>query len=313
MKESSTGQTFLALIVIVCGFAAVFGLSRFVEASRPAPPEGFEDADLVLQGARLKGYALGFEGLLADWYWMKSLQYIGDKIVKSEKQISMDSMKELNPRLLYPYLDNATDLDPRFIEAYTYGALVLPAIDETQAIKIIKKGIANNPNEWRLYHQLGYIYWTLKDYERASEIYAEGANINNAPPFMQLMVGKLKGEGGSRETARAIYSQMLDQSKDEQIKETAALRLLEIDSLDEKDAIRSILQNFQAKSGRCANDWREIYPSLRTQKTSNGNALRFASATLAPLDPTGFAYVLRSETGSCDVSINFLESKIPAQ
>ena len=312
MSENSTRQTFFALAVILCGFAAVFGLSRFVEASRPAPPEGFEDEDLTLQGARLKGYSLGFEGLLADWYWMKSLQYIGDKIVKSEKEISMDNMKELNPRLLYPYLDNATDLDPRFIEAYSYGALVLPDIDETQAIKIVKKGIANNPGEWRLYHQLGYIYWTRKDYETASEVYAEGAKINNAPPFMQLMVGKLKGAGGSRETARAIYSQMLEQSKDEQIKETAALRLLEIDSFDEKDAIRPVLQNFQAKAGRCPNDWREIYPSLRTQKTSNGNALRFDSASLAPLDPTGFAYVIKSEAGTCEVSINFGKSKIPA-
>jgi hypothetical protein len=57
----------------------VFGLSRFVEANRPALPENYADEDLALQGARLKGYALGFEGLIADWYWMKSLQYIGDK------------------------------------------------------------------------------------------------------------------------------------------------------------------------------------------------------------------------------------------
>jgi hypothetical protein len=79
MKSSST-KTFISAAVIILGFSAVFVLSNHLEQVRPAPPEGYADSDLALKGAKLKGFSLGLEGLLADWYWMQSLQYIGDKI-----------------------------------------------------------------------------------------------------------------------------------------------------------------------------------------------------------------------------------------
>ena len=144
-------------------------LSDAANASRVALADAYEDSDLEIQGRRLKGFALGTEGLLADWYWIRSLQYIGGKLVKSDlENINIDDLRSLNPRLLYPLLDNATDLDPQFIAAYSYGAVVLPAVDTDQAIKLTEKGISNNPEVWRLYHYLGYIYWRKQDYEKAA-------------------------------------------------------------------------------------------------------------------------------------------------
>lgn len=299
---------FFALAVIVCGFAAVFGLSRFVEANRPALPENYEDEDLALQGARLKGYALGFEGLIADWYWMKSLQYIGDKIVKTDKAIRIDDMRELNPRLLYPYLDNATDLDPKFTTVYEYGATVLPAIDNSQAIKLGEKSIKNNPNEWRLYHYLGFTYWRLKNYEKAANVYGRGSQISGAPAFMRMMAAKMKSEGGSREIARAMYRQMFDEAKDAKLKESAELRLLELDSLDERDAIQNALREFQIKNNRCANNWREILPLLQTVKLPSGKNFRVDKSN-GLVDPTNAPYVLDRE--NCVVKLDLDKTKIP--
>ncbi len=307
MKKNLTGQTFLALAVIVCGFAAVFGLSRFVEANRPALPENYADEDLALQGARLKGYALGFEGLIADWYWMKSLQYIGDKIVNTDKAIRIDDMSELNPRLLYPYLDNATALDPRFTSVYEYGATVLPAIDNEQAVKLGEKGIKDNPDEWRLYHYLGFTYWRLKDYEKAADVYGRGSQIDGAPDFMRLMAAKMKSEGGSRELARHIYRQMFDEAGDAKLKESAGLRLLELDSLDERDAIQKVLQEFQAKNNRCANNWREILPLLQTVKLPNARNFRVNKSNEL-IDPTDAPYVLDRE--NCAVKLDLAKTKI---
>jgi|GEM_PF-6848412 len=112
-------------------------LSDHIQSHRITVPESYSDEDLDLQGKRLKGYSLGAEGLLADWYWMRSLQYVGDKIVRStDTTINLDDLNSLNPRLLYPLLDNATDLDPKFINAFVYGAVVLPTVDPEQAIKL---------------------------------------------------------------------------------------------------------------------------------------------------------------------------------
>lgn len=285
-------------------------MSGFLERARPALPENYADEDLALQGSRLKGYALGFEGLIADWYWMKSLQYVGDKILNSTEPISLDNLKALNPRLLYPYLDNATTLDPNFIEAFSYGAIVLPAIDEEKAIKIAEKGIENNPNEWRLYHQLGYIYWRLKNYEKAAEIYSKGAEISNSPPFMRIMAAQMKKEGGSRETARAIYRQMFEQTNDPQVKETASLRLLELDSLDEREAIKKVLDDFQTKNNRCPNNWREILPLLKNVKLPDGKDFRVDKSNNV-VDPTNAPYLLSTESNSCTVKLDFQKTKIP--
>ena len=145
-----TSKNFIAAAIIIFGFAAVFGLSNFLEKSFPPLPENYVDEDLALQGAKLKGYTLGFDGLIADWYWMQSLQYIGEKIVNSQNIQNLEKLEQLNPRLLYPYLDNATTLDPNFAAVYSYGAVVLPDINPEQAIKIAEKGIANNPEQWRL-------------------------------------------------------------------------------------------------------------------------------------------------------------------
>lgn len=313
--NSNSVKTYIAAAVIVFGFTAVFGLSDFLEKNRPALPENYIDEDLSLQGEKLKGYSFGFEGLIADWYWMRSLQYIGEKVLNSrEETVNFDDLRPLNPRLLYPLLENATTLDPHFSEAYAYGAVVLPAINPEQAINFTEKGIANNPEDWRLYQYLGYIYWKLENYEKAAEVYEKGSQIGKAPPFMRMMSAKMKNEGGSRETARAIYSQMFEEAQDKQIKESAALRLLQLDSLDERDAIRLALENFQAINNRCPANWREIFPLLRSIKLSNDKSLRFDATTLAPLDPTNFPYLLQAaENGRCGVSLDTSNTKIPLQ
>lgn len=310
LKNESFGAASLSLVAaIILGFAAIYFLSGFLEKNRPALPENYADEDLALQGARLKGYSLGFEGLLADWYWMQSLQYLGDKIVKNpDANISLDNLNSLNPRLLYPYLDNATTLDSRFISVYEFGATVLPAIDKEKAIKLLEKGIVDNPNEWKLYQHLGYIYWRLGNFEKASETYAAGAKIPNAPVFLRMMTAKTKTEGGSRDTARAIYQQMFDEAADAQVKENAKLRLLELDSLDERDAIQKVLQEFQAKNNRCANNWREVLPLLQAVKLPNAKDFRLDQSNNL-VDPTDAPYILDRE--NCTIKLDFAKTKIP--
>ena len=303
-------QIIISTVLIAVGFIVIFVLSNFLEKNRPLLPEGFEDQDLILQGAKLKEYSLGFNGLMADWYWMQSLQYMGNKIANSKEQtINLGDLRPLNPRLLYPLLDTATSLDPDYLAAYSYGAIVLPAIDADQAIKITEKGITNNPQEWRLYQHLGYIYWRMRQYEKASEIYEKGAKIPGAPQFMQIMTAQMKTQGGSRTTARAIYEQMLAEAQDTQTKDTAALYIMQIDSLDERDAVKSVMDEFKVKNNRCPNNWNEIFPLLQTVKlTNNRDFLIDKNNNL--VDPSGAPYILDKQT--CQITLD-KTSKIPVQ
>ena len=286
---SSKRKYFLAFSVIIFSLLAAAILSSRLDAARPPLPTDYADSDLALQGKHLKGYLLGAEGLVADWYWILSLQYLGGKIVEStDETINVENLTALNPRLLYPYLDNATDLDPHFNAAYSFGAILLPAIDSEQAITLTEKGIRNNPENWRLYQYLGYIYWRNKEYAAAAETYAAGSKLQGAPPFMRQMAAAMLTRGGSRAVARAMYEQMFAEAEDEQSKRNAQLRLMELDSLEEIEAVNSALASIKEGSGRCPQSLSAVFPSLRSIHLVNGDFRVDASNNL--VDPSGSPY-----------------------
>src|SRR6185369_16949496 len=184
-------------LVVVIGMACAALLVRRLDTLRPPDDPNAIDESLYVNGKMARRISLGFNGLAADWYWMRSLQYVGRKIINSQ-DLQIDRLSQLNLKLLAPLLDTATTLDPEFLDPYEYAAVVLPAIDVDEAIRITKKGIDANPNTWQLYHHLGYIYWKQRDYSAASERYGRGAQIEGAPAWMEAMKAKMTADGGSR-------------------------------------------------------------------------------------------------------------------
>jgi tetratricopeptide (TPR) repeat protein len=303
-KAAARRQTFALALVVLLGMAGVVGLSRWMDARRPPTNIALEEERLYLTGAAARRVSLSFNGLVADWYWMRALQYVGRKIINLESvgnDIQLDNLGSLDLRLLYPLLDTATTLDPQFMAAYEYGAVVLPEINVDSAVTLLRKGIAANPSEWLLYHHLGYIHWQRGDYQKASAIYEEGARLPKAPPWMMAMSARLADEGGSRATSREMYQRIYEQSDDEQVKEMAVRRLLQLDSLDEREAIRKVLSFYTHRTGSCAQSWKDVAALLRAV------GLRL-DAQSAPLDPSDTPYVLVKQ--GCDVDLSG-RSKVP--
>ena len=303
------------MLVLILGYASIFTFSRILENNKPDTDENFTDEDLYFPAQQLSLLGADFRGLIADWYWIKSLQYLGDKVVRHQETtattIDVNDLRPLNPRLVYPMLDTAATLDPQFMSIYSYGAAVLPAIDNDQAIRLLDKGIAANPDDWRLYHNLGYIYWRAGNYSKAAEIYGAGATKKDAPVWMRQMSANMCAQGGSRDFARQTYRQMFETAQDEQTKTFAELRYAQIESLDQRDRIRGVLQTFQQKNNRCIKNWREVFPQLAAFKTDGKTPLDF-DRNDAPVDPTGIAYLIAGENGECDVELDLRFSKIPA-
>jgi tetratricopeptide (TPR) repeat protein len=290
----------LLLLTVLLGITAVVGLSRWLDAHRPPIDTKIQEEQLYLNGATARRISLGFNGLVADWYWMRSLQYVGHKILDVPETVPIDNLGQLDLKLLAPLLDAATTLDPQFLEPYQYAAVVLPDIDPEQAIRITKKGIAANPSSWRLYQHLGYIYWQQKDFQAAGEAYDQGAKLPGVPAWMLGMKAKMAVEGGGRDVAREIYKSIYEQAEDHLVREMARRRLLELDSLDQRDGLRKVLTAYQAKVGRCPSSWKEFEPILR--------ALRLQlDPSGAPLDPAGTGYVLRP---NCEIALD-PKSEVP--
>ena len=284
----------ISALILGLGYAAIFALNQRLESVKPPLPKGYEDADLTVEGGRLRGYSFGAEGLVADWYWMRALQYLGTKIVNAGEGPGIKDLRPLNPRLLYPMLDNASTLDPRFMTVYSYGAMVLPEIDVQQAIRLTEKGIEHNPEEWKLYHFLGYIYWQQDDFAKAAEIYEKGSKLPGARNWMQMMAVNMRTEGSSRATARQIYTQIYNEAQDDETRNYATARLLGLDAQDDLDVINQVLVSYRSDAGRCPASWQELTPWLKTHQIPQLSRLR-VNRDGAFVDPTDMPYVLDSE------------------
>ena len=295
MKSASLG------LVVVVGLACAALLVRWTDTLRPPPDPNAIDESLYLNGKTARRVSLGFNGLAADWYWMRSLQYVGKKIISQPGDVALDDLSKLNLKLLAPLLDTATTLDPEFLDPYEYAAIVLPAVDVKEAIRITQKGIAANPDAWRLYQHLGYIYWQQGDYQAASEIYGRGAQISGAPAWMEAMKAKMIADGGSRNTAREIYTRMFQESADEQVKDMARKHVLLLDSLDQRDVLRKVMHAFRDKTGHCPTSWTELRDVFRVLSIP-------VDAYGSPVDPTGMPYVLTA--GACEVQLD-PKSEVP--
>lgn len=296
----------LLVLTIMIGLAAVTFLSRTIDGRRTVTNKQFTEEPLYVSGPTARRLSLAFNGLASDWYWMRSLQYVGGKILAYEEEhegrLDFGRLSSLNLVLLPQLLQVSTALDPQFMAPYEYGAMLLPELDPNQAMALLEYGISQNPSTWRLYHHLGYIYWQRKEYVKASEIYGVGARLPGAPPWMTAMSARMKAEGGSRDAAREMYLHLSETTTDKAIHGMVDKQVMRLDSLDERDTIKRILTNFKEQSGRCASSWREVVEPMFAAR------LKLEAGTAAPVDPSGVPYELIKN--GCDVGLN-INTQVP--
>src|SRR3974377_2183287 len=112
--------------------------------------------------AAVKKIALGYDGLVADVYWMGTIQYYGRREEAARRQVRYKNLGRL--------LDITTTLDPDLLDAYHAGSCFLAEADPVgagqpyEAIKLLDKGISRHPQEWQLFFDRGFVhFWFTKD------------------------------------------------------------------------------------------------------------------------------------------------------
>lgn len=119
----------------------------------------------------------GFDILLADFLWIETGNYFG-KHRRSDKSYPY----------LYHMLDIITDLDQKFIPVYTLGTILLTtdANESDLALKLLDKGMADNPEVWQIPFTKGFIYYVHnKDPEKASKWFLLASYKKDAPEIVQ--------------------------------------------------------------------------------------------------------------------------------
>jgi hypothetical protein len=275
------GRSLLALAGLM---AAAVALQVVRETRYTLEATTEESLYLTRQAANRVGFA--FRPLAADLYWIRAIQYYGGR--KREIDAAPDSRPPspaLDYALLYPLLDITTTLDPRFNIAYRFGAIFLaepaPAGPGRAdlAVALLEKGVAAMPNKWEYLEDIGFVYyWNLHDYSKAAAYFNRAADLPGAPWWLRSLAASTLVKGGQRDASRLLWRQMYESAADQFAKEAAALRLQQLDVLDQLERLQPVIDRFAARTGATPEGW----PPLISAGVLPG----------VPVDPRGVPYEL---------------------
>lgn len=232
-----------SLLLIVCLVGSVLLVRRLGQLR---PQATLTEVLYVPSPKVLKRLSLGYDGLLADIYWTRAVQYFGGKRHAGADQYA----------LLAPLLEITTTLDPHLIVAYEFGGNFLApkppngAGMPRAAIDLAEYGIRHNPNEWRLYYNLGFVYYMeLKDYAGAADAFRRGSQVPNAHPWLKIMAAQMAERAGDLQTARLMWVTTYQTSQDTMIRANAAahLRALQVD--ETVPLLESLVSQYRERTG----------------------------------------------------------------
>lgn len=267
MKPRSKAALLLLLIFVLSGWGIYWseGKIRSLAEARAAKEALYLDSPKAI--ARL---SLGYTGLSAQIYWIRVIQYFGEKHLRRARSYP----------LLYPLLIITTSLDPHLAIAYEFGSTFLAQTPPEgagmpdKAAEFVEKGIQENPTNWKLYYQLGYIqYLERKDYMAAAQAFERGSKIPGAHPWMKVMAAMMATRAGQIETSRFLWSNIYESTSDEAIRRNAAKRLQALNVDQAIVRLENIVAEYRHRNGR--------------NPTALGELIAAGMIRGIPLDPTG--------------------------
>jgi hypothetical protein len=243
--NAAARTTMIASLCLAVSLAASVLLLHRIDSIRPKA--SIEDVLYVDSPKMIKRASLGFDGLMACIYWTRTVQYFGHRHFERAQSYNE----------LAPLLEITTTLDPQLFPAYEFGASFLApappngAGEPKRAIHLMEYGIAHNPDNWRLYYDLGFVYYTeLHDYAKAADVFARGSRVPNAHPFMKVMAAQMAEHAGDLTTARMLWSATLQSSRQADIRENAIAHLRSIQVDEDVTSLEEAVARFAQTTGR---------------------------------------------------------------
>ena len=276
--------TWVLLLALPPGFTGIWLLQHSIDARRASLSQERDDV-LLRSGKLAKLMSLEYAPLLADIYWTRVVQYYGNKHIRGQA----------NMELLWPLLDITTTLDPNLLVSYRLGAMFLSqgppagAGRPDLAVQLIERGIRANPDYWRLYEDLGFVYYfDLKDYPKAAEAFLEGSKNPNAQLWMKVMAAKVAAEGESFETSMFLWKDIYNSTPDPEVKKNALVHLQLLKVKEDCKQLNALADEYEKRFGK---------RPVRMSEMVQAELLRGI-----PGDPLGFAYIF-SEDGRVELNL----------
>ncbi len=157
--------------------------------------------------ARAKALALGFEPVVADWFWIQAIQLVGGAVRSAG-----------DPQLVGELIDVVTALDPWVDHPYRFAALWLTEDRDAvlHANRLLRQGIAYHPLDWRNRFYLGYNhFFHLDEPAAAADVLEPAVALEGAPAYLGAFVTRLRAASDSLDTAALFLEQLVRETEDE--------------------------------------------------------------------------------------------------
>ncbi len=275
----------IALLALLCalGWAvhqSNLGLERRVQVERATG-----DVGLLPDGKTLRVFSLGFDRLIADLFWIRTVYYVGDE----------HSVAAGYPAI-YRLANLVTDIDPEFRTVYVVMSGAIGALmgDPDAAIALLEKGV-QHVEYWKLQFLLGFNYFIERlDYERAAEQIRIAADKEGGPAWLPLLSARLYAQAGDSETALAFIRARLAETRHEPTREALQKRYWDLWITRDLRAIDAAIAAHVEREGRAP--------------TTVAGLVRARLLEQEPSDPQGGRY--RIEAGRAATDLEYQELKV---
>jgi tetratricopeptide (TPR) repeat protein len=194
--------------------------------SPQAPSTGAPKVELAYfpSGRMLHAASIGFDGLAADFAFLRAVQYYGEHR-KSDRD--------------YPWAPHLfhviTELDRRFATPYLFGALVLveDAGRFELGLDLLRRGMHANPERWELPFEAGFLTLvTGRDRDQAARWLERATRLPGAPDYVARFAAFAYTQAGSREAALRLWRQIAEETTEPGIRETALRYIAKLEGDD---------------------------------------------------------------------------------
>ena len=200
--------------MLVAGAAVIAGLvlsTVWVQKYRYRPY--LHEKLFLPSGKFVQEFSLGYREIVADAVWLSAVQYYGD-------------FRKGNHDLKYfrGLIDITTTLDPHFIFAYLFGALVMSedtgAFDE--GMDILKQGIARNPNSWQLPFEIGFLNLVnRRDARMAARYFELASRMPGAPEYTERFAAFVYSRAGDTASSIRLWEEYMEHAENPYLRELA--------------------------------------------------------------------------------------------
>ncbi|MFT3914290.1 MAG: ABC transporter permease [Anaeromyxobacteraceae bacterium] len=206
-------------------------------------------------GKLLRAVSFGQRLLLADVYWLETVQYVGETVLA--KAVRWDA--------LYPLGEIVTDLDPRFGYAYQITGSNLAGLAHRypEAERILKKGMRNLPDRWSLYfaHATNKFLYE-QDYAEAAKYARLAAQIGKKPHLALLAanLSALVDSDAEYGAAIAFLDESLAATDTAELRDELVARRTRIQTFQALSRLERAIAGFRARTGRVPWTLDELVP-----------------------------------------------------